>query len=207
LVLPILLLCSTPARADQTAPPGDHVELWVQPLGSLIYGANSSAYISLGATVRLPHQWDLVIETSFQYAPTVGDGDGADLPTSDWQLWLAVGAVHFFQVGRPRDGFFLGVKLEGTLQRLEPLPPDTPQDAIGFPPQGAWAGALLVDWEAGYRFQFPHFALSLVFPSLGLGHAWNASLLLSPYLAYAQPGTNGFTMSLDINMLRLGVTF
>jgi hypothetical protein len=208
-VLPILLVWSAPTLADQAAAQSDdRAEIWVQPLGSLLYGAVfQSPYVSLGATVRLPHQWELVFETSFQYAPSVGDGDGADAPTSDWQLWLSVGAVHFFHAGRPRDGFLLGAKLEGTFQRLEPVPPGTPSDANGFPPQGANAGAFTIDWEAGYRFQFPHFALTLIFPSLGLGYAWNATVLLSPYLVYAQQGWKGFSMSLDINMLRLGVTF
>lgn len=212
----ILLLCCAPALARADDPPAtqphDSFEIWVQPLGSILYGATvPSAYVSLGFTVRLPQRWELVFETTFQYCGPSCNGAS----TTDWQLWFAIAAVHFFHVGnvgRPQDGFFVGPKLELALQQLGPQPPGTTDmDPFYDDLLGAFAVALTLNCEAGYRFQLWHFVVSLVFPSLGIGYAENPGFrgpFLSPYLgSLAAPGTRGFTMSLDLNLLRLGVSF
>jgi hypothetical protein len=186
----------------------DAVELWVQPLGSVLYGSLAgttfqSAYVSAGVTVPLPQWWELVLEGAFQSVPNAyyGDGDGEATIS---QFWLSVGAVRFFQAGRPHDGFFVGPKLVFTSQQIGTC--FGGECPTGYYPE-QFAGAFTITCEAGYRLQFGQFALSFIFPSVGFGYGWNESLILDPNLVAALVGVSGFVMSFDFNMLRVGVSF
>lgn len=199
----------------------DAVELWVQPLGSILYGSipsgTQSVYVSAGVTVPLPQWWELVLEGALQWVPTSYYGDGYGSATV-WQLWLSLAVVRFFHAGRPYDGFFVGPKLEFTSQQVGPCfgttgPPSSDSECPygAFPPNAG--GALTITCEAGYRFQFGHFVLSLIFPSVGLGYGWNDGTFVYPdvRLSPNAPGEaeprSGFALSLDFNTLRLGVSF
>ncbi len=210
----LLLLTVAPTLAAAENPPATHsdaVEIWVQPLGSIIYGpltgtgSVGGAYVSAGVNIRLPHRWELVLEGTYQSVPTSQYYD-YDSYASVWQFWVSVGALRFFQTGRPHDGFFVGPKLVGTYQQFGPC--------FGAECPTGWAyaqyfaghagGTLTITFEAGYRFQFGHFVLSVIFPSFGFGYGWNA------FIAYPDvnfSGSSGFAMSFDFNLLRVGVSF
>jgi hypothetical protein len=209
--LVLLLLTVAPALAAAEEPrvtQRDVVEIWVQPLGSVLNGSLlgttfGGAYVSAGATVRLPQRWELVLEGAFQWVPVSFYGGDSGSVATVWQVWMSVGALRFFQTGRPHDGFFVGPKLEGTYQQVGPC---SGECTAGYYAANV-AGALTITFEAGYRLQFGHFVLSFMFPSVGFGYGWNGSFILSPYVLFDGIGASGFAMSFDLNMLRLGVSF
>jgi hypothetical protein len=223
LVLLLLIVAPAPAAAEDPAVMRSGVvEIWVQPLGSIIYGGLSVSsvggpYVSAGVTILLPQRWELVVEGTYQLVPTSYYGDGYGTATV-WQFWVSLGALRFFQAGRPHDGFFVGPKLVGTYQQVGPcsgttgpLSSDSECPYGAFPPNAG--GALTITCEAGYRFQFGHFVLSLIFPSVGLGYGWNDGTFVYPdvRLSPDAPGEveprSGFAFSLDFNTLRLGASF
>jgi hypothetical protein len=101
----------------------------------------------------------------------------------------------------PRSGLFVGPKLIFSTEHVNAYAPP------GFPSvRASNSFALEVGVEAGVRFQFSHFELTLVMPGMSLGYGWNQSGLASdPW--DANFSSSGFAYDLDLNFVRLGVSF
>ena len=205
-----LVIPPTPVPAPAPAPPPEpaNVAIWVQPLGTVIYGAGSALvrspqssttplliYVPLGASVIVPH-FELGLELTLTLQAPVGPVSFGTPASTRLGLWAAAGPlVHLGE--QPLNGFFLQPKLLGNY-------------AFNLGEQSfsqnldRWLVALGID--VGYQFTFRHLYCAAVLGlALGAGNyeAWDVP---TPWLigfASSAQSTNPVIL-FNMNLLRIG---
>lgn len=198
---------SRPTRAPSRLYP---VELWIQPVGSTIYAVAGQAHLSIGANITLSENWMLVVGT----AATLGRVSTADSSGAAFQLWLSVAPVRLFHAPGSASGFFLGPKVTfSTITNTEPVGYETCDERCQhetwhvIPPQTQLNTSFTL--ELGYRMQRDHFVFSFMFPTIGVGVAFNSQGGIFSTVLFGSPSAGSVAVSYDLNLelFRFGAAF
>jgi hypothetical protein len=205
-VVTITLLMSSNAVAWEESPERG---IWVQPAATAfltpVFAQVAGTFISVPLGLELPTSSHsaLVLELNPVYA-SFGCGDSSGHCMKSSGAYAAVGMMYF--PGSPKDGLFLQPKVTGAVFH-DPGSVQAALPGVIDRPRSTSAHVML-GLDLGYRFKLdPVF----VEPILGIeaGYAFNThgAPTVSAYLGYPDVGRGGFAYQLNLNLLRVGLTF
>ncbi len=208
--LVIAIVFASVAASAQTATPEQPSKnrdnaVWVQPLGTAVLGLGSSTlHLPFGTYFKLGAGGTFTAELAITWAgPGAGGFEDA---AGYWQVGGSVGRLFALGSDDPLNGFFVQPKLQMLTSRdlgvLGPPPAPARQGpSTGFEVQLAA--------DVGYQRHFGAFFIGAGL-GVGIGYGFNItsagiwSAALAPSLLGGSTPSNHVTVSLNLNLLRIG---
>lgn len=211
-----LVLATSPAAPTTPSAPEEarRYAVWLQPVGTAAFGLATNVrflYLPIGANLPLTEKVGLGLELTYVSGPMSPDGTFFNDSTGTfWRVLASAGPV-LSPGGKHLAGFFLQPKL------LANVAHETDYASSSTPHQGGTSVALQVGLDIGWHYTVGPLYLA---PVLGasFGYGFNHSVspgaplqplrLLSPnFGAYSPQRGSGPSFSINVNLLRMGLTF